>query len=167
MRREIPCKTCEAGQLKRRKRYRMSGIVVLIGYIILIPSLLGIAVATMGVVATGAATGKVADSLEREAQAKLRAAAVPPAIAQQVVSHRVVPQADLDQLTEPQRQAVEQVKLELTAGAAGAGAGAVLAGGASIVFGVFSLVGGLLGWLLVMKKAVLQCNACGAVVAAS
>jgi len=71
MRREIPCKTCEAGQLKKRKRYRMSGVVVLIGYIILIPSLLGIAGATMGVVATGSATEQVSGSLEREAQAKL------------------------------------------------------------------------------------------------
>jgi len=73
----------------------------------------------------------------------------------------------MSQLTELQRQAVQQAKLELAAGTVGAGAGAALAGGASILFGVFSLVGGLLGWLLVMKKAVLQCNACGAVVAAS
>ena len=106
MRREIPCKTCEAGQLKKRKRYRMSGVVVLIGYIILIPSLLGITAATMGVVATGSATEQVSGSLEREAEAKLRAAGVPPALAQQVASQKSVQQADLSQLTEAQRQAV-------------------------------------------------------------
>jgi hypothetical protein len=167
MRREIPCKTCEAGQLKKRNRYRMSGVVVLIGYIILIPSLLGIAGATMGVVATGSATEQISGSLEREAQAKLRAAGVPATVVEQVASRHPVQQAELTQLTEPQRQAVQQAKLELAAGTVGAGAGAALAGGASVLFGVFSLVGGLLGWLLVMKKTVLQCNGCGAVVAAS
>jgi hypothetical protein len=167
MAREIPCKTCEAGQLKKRKRYRMSGVVVLIGYILLIPSLLGIAFATMGVVATGSATEQVSGSMKREAEGKLRTAGVPPAIVQSVVDQHAVSQSELGQLTESQRQAVQQARLELAAGTVGAGAGAALAGGASLLFGVFSLVGGLLGWLLVMKKSVLQCNGCGAVVAAS
>lgn len=39
----------------------------------------------------------------------------------------------------------------------------VLGGGAVIT----ALVGSLLGWLLVMKKRILQCDACGATVAAS
>lgn len=37
----------------------------------------------------------------------------------------------------------------------------------AIICGIASFVGGLLGWLLVMKKRVLQCNVCGAVVNAS
>jgi hypothetical protein len=40
-------------------------------------------------------------------------------------------------------------------------------GGAPIIFGVIAFVGGLLGWLLVMKKRVLECNACRATVNAS
>jgi len=64
----------------------MSGVVVLIGYISLVPSLLGIAGATMGVLAAGSATEQVSGSLEREAQAKLRAAGVSPSIAQQVAA---------------------------------------------------------------------------------
>jgi hypothetical protein len=43
----------------------------------------------------------------------------------------------------------------------------ILGGGFSIVLGVSSFVGGLLGWLLVMRKRVLQCDVCGAVVNAS
>jgi hypothetical protein len=39
--------------------------------------------------------------------------------------------------------------------------------GIFFVVGIGFLVGGLLGWLLVMKKQILQCNRCGAVVAAS
>lgn len=37
----------------------------------------------------------------------------------------------------------------------------------AIGLGIASFVGGLLGWLLVMKKRVLQCDYCGAVVNAS
>lgn len=37
----------------------------------------------------------------------------------------------------------------------------------AISIGIDSFVGGLLGWLLVMRKRVLQCNVCGAVVNAS
>jgi hypothetical protein len=37
----------------------------------------------------------------------------------------------------------------------------------AIVCGIACFVGGLLGWLLVMKKRVLQCDVCGAVVNAS
>jgi hypothetical protein len=36
-----------------------------------------------------------------------------------------------------------------------------------IAFGVASFIGGLFGWLLVMKKEVLQCDHCGATIAAS
>jgi hypothetical protein len=41
--------------------------------------------------------------------------------------------------------------------------------GSSIIvaIGIASFVGGLLGWLLVMRKRVLQCNVCGAVISAS
>ena len=46
-------------------------------------------------------------------------------------------------------------------------AAATVVGTVAIFFGVLSFVGGLLGWLLVMKKQVLQCTHCGAVIAAS
>jgi len=38
---------------------------------------------------------------------------------------------------------------------------------ASILITVASFVGGLLGWLLIMRKRILQCTHCGAVVPAS
>jgi hypothetical protein len=43
----------------------------------------------------------------------------------------------------------------------------MLGGGLAIVLGVAFFVAGLLGWLLVMKKRVLQCSVCGAVINAS
>lgn len=44
---------------------------------------------------------------------------------------------------------------------------AIVTGGFAVIIGISSFVGGLLGWLLVMKKRVLQCSVCGAVVNAS
>jgi hypothetical protein len=43
----------------------------------------------------------------------------------------------------------------------------VLGSGFAVALGIASFVGGLLGWLLVMRKSVLQCNVCGAVINAS
>jgi hypothetical protein len=89
----------------------MSGVVVGIGYILLIPSILGILFSLYMVFATADASTKGHSS----------------------------------------------------AGMAVAGFAELL----EIGFGIASLVGGLLGWLLIMKKNVLQCHHCGAVVAAS
>jgi hypothetical protein len=43
----------------------------------------------------------------------------------------------------------------------------VLGSFAAAVIGIASFVGGLLGWLLVMRKRVLRCSVCGATVSAS
>jgi hypothetical protein len=43
----------------------------------------------------------------------------------------------------------------------------ILGGGFAIALGIAFFVSGLLGWLLVMRKRVLQCSACGAVINAS
>ncbi len=38
------CKTYESGKMRLTKKYRMNAVVVIIGYILLIPSVLGMAV---------------------------------------------------------------------------------------------------------------------------
>jgi len=43
----------------------------------------------------------------------------------------------------------------------------VLGGSFAIFLGISSFVSGLLGWLLIMKKRVLKCSVCGAIVNAS
>jgi hypothetical protein len=99
---EITCKVCDKGLLTLKKKYRMSGPVVAIGYILLIPSALGMAFSLLMFVMTTAFRGGVG-----------------------------------------------------------------LAEGIIIFIALSFLVIGLLGWLLVMKKQVLQCNLCGAVVNAT
>lgn len=107
---EVRCKICDAGTLAPRKKFRMSGPVVAIGYIFLIPSILGILfsvfmfVSASSIHAGNDATGTAATGI---------------------------------------------------------------IGGFAILFGVGSFVGGLVGWLLVMKKSVLECGVCKAVVNAS
>jgi hypothetical protein len=108
------CKVCERGLLVPKKMFRMSGPVVAIGFILLIPSALGIiaaAVLFFGLIASNVTGPSGATD------------------APNVVN--------------------------------------VVGQGFAIALGIASFVGGLLGWLLVMKKRVLKCSVCGATVNAS
>ena len=104
----IKCKVCDAGTLVRRKKYLRSSVVVLIGYILLIPSIIGILLGGALLLGVGASDSAYSD-----------------------------------------------------------GTGAAIAQFLGVLFVVGSLVGGSLGWLLVMRETMLQCDHCGAVVAAS
>ena len=163
----IKCKTCETGTMVKRKKYRMSGVVVVIGYIILIPSVLGILFGVFGVVTSGAATSGVMDASKTAADSALRAVNVPEAVIAKVTALDGLAASDTVSLTSVQRAAIRSEQLGLSAGIVGAGLGGAIAGGFFLFMAVGSLVSGLLGWLLVMKKKVLQCTGCGAVVAAS
>ena len=100
----IICKVCDRGELRRKQLYRMSGMVVFVGYLLLVPSVVGI-----------------------------------------LWSIALFFNFVGDEATDV----------------------AVLGGGLSIATAIASVVGGLVGWLLVMKKRVLQCSVCGAVINAS
>ena len=105
---DVICKICDKGALIQKRKYRMSSPVVLIGYVLLIPSILGVLISAMTF-----------------------------------------------------------FEISSAASQANAGAGAGLAGGFSILIAIAFFVSGLLGWLLIMKKQILQCNVCGAVVNAA
>jgi hypothetical protein len=100
------CRICGVGTLRLEKRYRMSAPVVVIGYILLVPSVLGMffSVLTMFSVAGHSSTNN-----------------------------------------------------EVSA----------VAGGLVFFLAVAFFVSGLFGWILVMKKKVLCCEHCSAVVPAS
>lgn len=101
----VACKVCDRGTLVSRKKRRMSGPVVFIGFILLIPS-----------------------------------------VASTILFSAVALECILG--TKP-------------------GGGSGIAFGVAAGLALASFVGGLLGWLLVMKKNVLQCTHCSAVVNAS
>jgi len=163
----IKCKTCDNGTLIRRRRYRMSGIVVLIGYILVIPSILGILFGVIGVVGSGSAGSSGMQATRTRVTTALRAANVPAAVIDKLnTNYNGLAVADTSRLTGRQRAAIRDASLTLVASDAGTAVGAGLLAGFSIFIMIGSLVGGLLGWLLIMKKNVLQCDRCGATVAA-
>jgi len=153
----------------------MSGVVVLIGYILLIPSVLGVLFSALGFIRmVTLMPAAVTTPTIGQTSAELRKVLGEPTevfnggtkgeffwyygpkTGQTSYSFRD------DKLAQIYPSPGSPPTTTTTTGAA-----SMIASGIFIVFGVASLVGGLLGWLLVMKKDVLQCGHCGAVVAAS
>lgn len=166
----IPCKTCDNGQLEPKKVYRLGGIVAAIGFFLLIPSAFGVLMGGCMMVATGAGTavvGKAMVDSDPKTVARLVEQGVPAAMAKKVASGKPVSDEEMSRLTPAQKGAVQGTIVGQGMVVAGAGVGAAMGFGAAIVTVIMSVVGGLLGWLLVLKKRILQCGACGAAVAAS
>lgn len=161
------CKVCDKGNLIRTKKYRMSGPAVVIGYILLIPSIFGILIGLLMFLGTGAATSSSSDSMKKTITAELQKANIPSNIIEKVVNHGNIEPQDRKGLSYEQTQKLDNATMTYNIGKIGTGAGAVFLGGLAIFFIVMSFIGGLLGWLLVMKKKVLQCSVCSAVVNAS
>ena len=153
--------------LIKRTKFRMSGPVVVIGFILLNPSALGMLFGVLMLVLTGAASAQTSASGEREIRAQLVAREIPDPIISEVVSSKAVSDDELVLLTYQQRAAVHDAQLSVSAQKVGGGAATVVAGGFSIFVIVASFIGGLLGWLLIMRKRVLECTRCGAIVPAS
>ncbi|MGH9583086.1 MAG: hypothetical protein ACRD4O_09150 [Bryobacteraceae bacterium] len=70
-------------------------------------------------------------------------------------------------LPEYQRTWVHAAQAKLRGANVASGLGIMHGSEFAIVLGIGSFVGGLLGWLLVMRKRVLQCSLCRAVINAS
>lgn len=145
----------------------MSGPVVAIGYILLIPSILGILFGILMIFATGSVASETSTEIKREVRAQLMAADIPSEISEKVVAGAALTEGELSRLTGRQTRIVSDARLTYNASQIGAGAGTALAGGFSIFVIVSSFVGGLLGWLLIMKKKILECINCNATVSAS
>lgn len=157
------CNTCNQGQLQPKKTFRLSGPVVAIGYIFLMPSICGILFGALLLFSVGSVTEDAFADVEAQYARDLQAAGLS---AQQIESARANT-IDLDTLTDEQYDAYTTASLALSGGTIGTGAGVAIGGGMSIGLIIFSFCSGLIGWLLVMKKNVLQCTNCSAIVAAS
>ncbi len=207
----LTCKVCDSGTLKSKTVFRMSGPVVAIGFILLVPSILGVAFSALtllgfNAVLTGVESGtNASESIGRPVQsdddASYRNSCVASLrqktqeagyyISQQVTeqycectlskfketgSMTIASNTCADQLTEgtlePLSPNVDAFYSNDTPRRASVAPTAnlgvrVFGSGFIIAIGIASFVGGLLGWLLVMRKRVLQCDVCGAVVNAS
>lgn len=202
---KLICKICDRGELVRKALYRMSRPVVLIGYLLLIPSVVGMAsgagvllyVNWLSFNATYQARtqGGVINEAQRQigmAKAEMQGAGVPEEIVDTIIypGSRGVPTGDdleselreFPNLSPTQRDIIryaakksdESEKAWADAADAPPNKSAenievlgFIGSGLALIVAISSFVGGLLGWLLVMKKKVLQCSVCGAVVNAS
>lgn len=162
-----PCGTCEAGELKKRKAYRMSGPVVVIGYILLIPSIIGMIFGFLLMVAGGGGGSAAIQAQSEATKTALIEKGIPATIADKVANHEPLGEATLATLSSEDRAIVNDARVEQLGTQAGTGLAAAATVGIAIFLIIASFVGGLLGWLLIMKKRILQCDHCGTVVAAS
>ena len=158
--------------MMRKRVYRMSGPAVVIGYILLIPSILGMLfggltflMATIG--GAAATDNKVPSADLASIRSNLSTQNVPDDIIADICAEKHVSEIRLATLDSTQRLAVRTAELRISTAKGAPALAACCGGGFSVMIMIGSFVGGLLGWLLVMRKTVLQCFRCGAVVAAS
>jgi hypothetical protein len=197
----LTCKVCDQGTLGSKKVFRMSGPVVFIGFILLIPSVLGMVVSALMLI--GVNTVSLPHQPQQSAEdAKFRKACKDAFLAKQSeysgVSQVTVTAPQFCECTLSTYKATGSVDIKgasqtcaeqgvngtlkepdssvdafyadastQSSENTGENIARFIGSGFAIAIGVGSFVGGLLGWLLVMRKRVLKCNICGAVVNAS
>lgn len=111
---KLDCGACKNEKtMEATKIPKFSSFIRFIGFIIVLPSVIGILFAVLMFFSTGSATSEIMSSTQSDAEA------------------------------------------------AGAAIGASIGFGFSVFIGFSSLVGGLIGWLLLMKKMVFKCIKCG------
>lgn len=166
----VGCKVCDRGALRSKKAFRMSGPVVTIGFILLIPSILGILFSIGMLLLTVRASVNATLQARSAAVTEMRQHDIPEQIIEQVVDNpsmdvtQFLRDGDMDMAS---YSWLEDADSKLRSSDNAGGLGLMLGAGIFIPIGIASFVGGLLGWLLVMRKRALQCDVCGAVVNAS
>lgn len=202
----MTCKICDSGTLSSKKIFRLSGPAVAIGFILLIPSILGMIFFALVfiVVNTGYGSNIQVSRSERPFQsasdAGFRRSCARSAKQNYVTAGVPAPMPLIEQYCEcalstfketgSETMAAQTCKQQANDGLLDTpsqdidalysgdipregrdsetanlfrGIGSTFA----LFWGIAFFVSGLLGWLLVMKKRVLQCDICGAVVNAS
>lgn len=201
------CKICDSGTLRLKEVHRLSGPAVAIGFILLIPSVLGMLSCAAMLLAfntsVGAALGINSNGSRQPYQsafdADFRRSCAQSTRLRSQDEVRFPSQQQIEEYCECSlssykesgsvRETAESCTQRVNEGTldtpsrdvdalysgtvsnvkqdAPLAAVSVLGNAFFIGWGVAFFVSGLLGWLLVMKKRVLQCDVCGAVVNAS
>ncbi len=143
----------------------MSGPAVVVGYLFVAPSVLGVILGIILMIVSGGATASAASTAHEEVSTSLRSQGIEETVIVAVLAGEQVDEGTLG--TYEQRAAVSSAKSRLAGAEVGAGAAAALSFGFALFMIVGSFVGGLIGYLLTMKKKILQCTSCEAVVQAS
>lgn len=163
----IECPLCKTGLLALVSRYRLSGPVVVIGWLLLVPSFVGM---TFGLVCLAIAlmtAGETTKVVKRLSVERLQAANIPDEIIEALVNRKEISPEQKEMLSENQRRIVDSQNPSINAMQFGTGFGVAISGGIALAIFLSSFVSGLIGWLLVMRKRVLVCGFCCAVWPAS
>lgn len=173
----VPCRVCDRGSLFKKRIYRMSGPAVVIGYILLIPSLIGVAFCLLSIASIEMQLLHKYVSARQAAISEMRDNDVPEDVIRQVVANPYrnpadyiedpgIPMVQYSWVKDATQKLRNGTPVEIGNGNSTL-MGQRLAEDFYFVLGIVAFVSGLLGWLLVMKKRVLQCSFCQAVVNAS
>jgi hypothetical protein len=154
----------------------MSIPVVVIGFILLIPSLIGVAVGLFALISsiTPNENQEQMKQIRDRAASGLRHNGVPEATINAVLdaasegrNEDVTRLMDDNEMPEADRGWIYDAQDKIRSAGLTQSPASPLSAAFSIGLIVGSFVGGIFGWLLVMKKRVLQCSICGAVINAS
>ena len=109
------CRTCGQGALVPRKTFRMSGPVVVIGFILRIPSVLGMLFGILTLVGMGMYHSQ-RPSMDSKTRTRLKSQQVPKPVITQVAASKPIDEAHLTALTLQQRTAVRDAQSSVSAG---------------------------------------------------
>lgn len=154
----VPCNTCASGELVPRRKYRSSVVVVLIGYLLLVPSLAGLVFGTMGLLEPRSTPESRASADWNAIQHLLQGWEVPARVIDAVHSLEDCAPEELAALSEEQRETVAAARRSWSVRRKGAGGSCL--GDPWLLLVLMSLTGAILGWCCVLKKTVFQCVAC-------
>ncbi len=157
----LTCKVCDQGTLIKRRMYRLSGPIVLIGYLFLLSSVGAIVVGLLLLFYTGATSSEASESIKQEIRNKLTEADVPPSIVEDVLNRKRVSQDQVTGLSPKQMTAFFNARQSYRGTSVASNLMPLMA----LIYPAFG--SGLLGLLLTMRKKVLLCPSCSAVVNAS
>lgn len=147
----------------KKTKFRMSTPVVVIGFVLLVPSVLGILFGALMLIMTAVTGHRVSGEGALDIKVQLIKAGITEPTLSKVASNRTLDSDEIAELTPEQLGLVKRIQ----SGVAGEQTAMGCMGGFSVLIMILSFVGGIGGWLLVMWHQVLQCERCGAVVRAS
>jgi hypothetical protein len=166
----MQCEKCGSGPMQPAKRFRLSGCLVAAGFALVVCSLIATALGVM-VAVTG--TGTTAQAIrERNEQAKADALVrlekfpgVPAPVLAEFKQLGSVSDTTLAEVPLDERLQIRAVLVDYSAAVAATGAGGLVAAGVGsfvvIVLLAFGIPGVLVGLLLVRRRQVWRCGACG------
>jgi hypothetical protein len=111
------CEACGAGAPVAKKVYRRGGVAVVVGYVLLVASALGLLVAILLFVVSGDATTKdLSQKLKDDVSSDLKAAGVPRGVIDKVTGLQKVTEDDKNDLTEKQKGAISSAQSRMAHG---------------------------------------------------